>query len=315
MSRARAAGQRRRAAKAPPARRGRRPPLRRNVRHPEIASRWRGAAANVRRRVQFSTPRNPELITWPATPVAANGLGGAVLVLHDITDLRRADQIRRDFVANVSHELRTPLTAVRGYVEALTEGDGSGRKRRFLEIIGRHTLRMERLVKDLLRLARLDAGQETLEHVSCALEALFGGVTTELASSIEIAARHHGHDRGDAATVTGDPSKLHDALRNLVENATSYSPERSDITGGGSPRDHMPCRLRYRAGNPRRGLPRVFERFYRVDKSARAAPATRRNGPRPRDRQASGRTARRQGDGGESPRRRCGADGGVAGLA
>jgi two-component system, OmpR family, phosphate regulon sensor histidine kinase PhoR len=85
-------------------------------------------------------------------------------VLHDITDLRRADQIRRDFVANVSHELRTPLTAIRGYVEALAEGDASpAESRRFLDIIQRHALRMERLVKDLLRLARLDAGQESLD--------------------------------------------------------------------------------------------------------------------------------------------------------
>ena len=91
---------------------------------------------------------------------------GAVLVLHDITDLRQADRIRRDFVANVSHELRTPLTAVRGYVEALLDGGtDTPDARRFLEIIGRHTLRMERLVRDLLRLARLDAGQEPLEHV------------------------------------------------------------------------------------------------------------------------------------------------------
>ena len=86
-------------------------------------------------------------------------------MLHDITDLRRADQIRRDFVANVSHELRTPLTAIRGYVEALADGASADDSRRFLEIIARHTQRMERLVKDLLRLARLDAGQETLDVV------------------------------------------------------------------------------------------------------------------------------------------------------
>ena len=98
-----------------------------------------------------------------AAPAAGGGAHGAVLVLHDITDLRRADQIRRDFVANVSHELRTPLTAIRGYVEALSEGDAADERQRFLDIVARHTLRMERLVKDLLRLARLDAGQETLD--------------------------------------------------------------------------------------------------------------------------------------------------------
>ncbi len=91
-----------------------------------------------------------------------------MLVLHDITDLRRADRIRRDFVANVSHELRTPLTAIRGYVEALLDSPpDDAQTRRFLEIIARHSSRMERLVKDLLRLTRLDAGQEPLERATC----------------------------------------------------------------------------------------------------------------------------------------------------
>ena len=99
-------------------------------------------------------------------PVASAAGRGAVLVLHDITDLRKADRIRRDFVANVSHELRTPLTAVRGYVEALLDGvSDPADARRFLETIARHTFRMERLVRDLLRLARLDAGQEPLDKV------------------------------------------------------------------------------------------------------------------------------------------------------
>ena len=97
---------------------------------------------------------------------------GAVLVLHDITDLRRADQVRRDFVANVSHELRTPLTAIKGYAEALMdEPDDAEARQRFLEVIHRHSTRMERLVKDLLRLARLDAGQEVVESVRCDVDA------------------------------------------------------------------------------------------------------------------------------------------------
>src|SRR5205823_14470251 len=99
--------------------------------------------------LQFSPPRDPQrTIIARAAPAAGAAEHGVVLVLHDITDLRRADQIRRDFVANVSHELRTPLTAIRGYVEALTEEDtNTEERRRFLEIIGRQTQRMERLVK------------------------------------------------------------------------------------------------------------------------------------------------------------------------
>ena len=104
-----------------------------------------------------------------------------MLVLHDITDLRRADRIRRDFVANVSHELRTPLTAIRGYVEALLDGPAhEPETTRFLEIIARHSARMERLVKDLLRLARLDAGQEPLELADVSVDGVFSSVAGDL---------------------------------------------------------------------------------------------------------------------------------------
>src|SRR4029450_12234376 len=108
---------------------------------------------------ELALPRSPELlIISRSAPITSPDVAGAVLVMHDITDLRRADRIRRDFVANVSHELRTPLTAVRGYVEALLDQgeDGTDRSetRRFLEIIGRHTLRMERLAPRPPRAAR-----------------------------------------------------------------------------------------------------------------------------------------------------------------
>ena len=207
-----------------------------------------------------------------AAPAAGGSDHGAVLVLHDITDLRRADQIRRDFVANVSHELRTPLTAIRGYIEALSEGDTTPEDhQRFLEIITRHTQRMERLVKDLLRLARLDAGQETLELATCDTRGLVGGVVAETTSAAEARAqRLETTIAPGAESVRADPAKLHDALRNLVANAISYSPEGSTIriettpaTGGRVDivvSDEGP-------GIPDEDLSRVFERFYRVDKS------------------------------------------------
>jgi two-component system, OmpR family, phosphate regulon sensor histidine kinase PhoR len=222
--------------------------------------------------VQLSPPRDPSrTIMATAAPAAGTAAHGVVLVLHDITELRRVDQIRRDFVANVSHELRTPLTAIRGYVEALSEEDHSpGERGRFLEIIGRHTQRMERLVKDLLRLARLDAGQETLDVIPCDTRNLVDTVIADVAQ----AADERGHRLEvtigpGTDTVRADPAKLHDALRNLVANAITYSPERSTVgievaADGGrttiAVADEGP-------GIPEEDLMRVFERFYRVDKS------------------------------------------------
>src|SRR5258706_3590206 len=131
------------------------------VRHPVIAQQL-AAALRAARPESTEVPIANGVFSAQATPASATG-GGAVLVLHDITELRRADRMRRDFVANVSHELRTPLTAVRGYVEALMEEPGTAQQRKkFLGVIDRHTVRMERLVRDLLRLARLDAQQETV---------------------------------------------------------------------------------------------------------------------------------------------------------
>src|SRR5205085_3014512 len=127
-----------------------------SVRHPAIVQQL-GAGLTGKRADAIEVLIANRTFSAQATP-ASEGTGGAVLVLHDITELRRADRVRRDFVANVSHELRTPLTAIRGYVDALLESDTSAEEtRRFLDIILRHALRMERLVKDLQRLARLHA--------------------------------------------------------------------------------------------------------------------------------------------------------------
>jgi two-component system phosphate regulon sensor histidine kinase PhoR len=202
-------------------------------------------------------------------PVARERGGGAVLVLHDITDLRRADQVRRDFVANVSHELRTPLTAIRGYVEALADEPPADEARQFLGIISRHTLRMERLVRDLLRLARLDAGQETLERAECHPAALVQAVAHDMQDQIDARRQRLDAAIDPALTVSGDPAKLHDVLRNLLENASNYSPEAGVIDIGATRHDGwIDVVIADRGpGIPEPDLPRIFERFYRVDRS------------------------------------------------
>ena len=155
------------------------------VRHPAIAQQL-SAALLAGQPEPAEVPIANRIFSAQATSISGTSGGGAVLVLHDITELRRADRVRRDFVANVSHELRTPLTAVRGYVEALMDDPATPEQRKkFLDVIDRHTGRMERLVRDLLRLARLDAQQEAAERHPCDVESQFKAVTADLATLIE----------------------------------------------------------------------------------------------------------------------------------
>jgi two-component system phosphate regulon sensor histidine kinase PhoR len=243
------------------------------IRHPAIAELV--AAALLGRTpepLQLSPPRDPSrTIIARAAPAIGDAAHGVVVVMHDITDLRRADQIRRDFVANVSHELRTPLTAIRGYVEALGDEDATPEDtRRFVAIITRHTERMERLVKDLLRLARLDAGQETLAVVDCEIRTLAQAVATDVAPAIAERKQSIEIDIAPGAdTIRGDPARLHDALRNLVANAITYGPEGTTVRVEARRIDrHVTISvLDQGPGIPAADLARVFERFYRVDKS------------------------------------------------
>lgn len=211
-----------------------------------------------------------------AVPVVHHPDGGAVLVLHDITALRRADQVRRDFVANVSHELRTPLTAIRGYVEALLDAPpDEAVNRQFLEVIDRHADRMERLVTDLLRLARLDAGQERLDRAPCDIAGIVGSVTADL--DPQLRARNQRVTVSldpDATTVVADWAKLTDILRNLVQNASLYGPADQTIEVTSRAVDNLvEISVADRGpGLPASDLTRVFERFYRVDRSRSAAP-------------------------------------------
>jgi two-component system phosphate regulon sensor histidine kinase PhoR len=249
------------------------------IRHPDIAAQLatalRGDEVDTR---ELMLTRDPgRMFVARAAPVANVGGGGGVLVLHDVTDLRRADQIRRDFVANVSHELRTPLTAIRGYLEALRDDPtDTETATRFIDIIWRQTTKMERLVSDLLRLARLDARQEVLERSVCDLRQLFQAVVTDLAPSIKTKRQRVVIDVPDeAGRVPADPVKLHDVLRNLVENAVNYSPDETEIRLAAKRTDGS-CAISVVDSGP--GLPpgdltRVFERFYRVDKS-RSRPGT-----------------------------------------
>jgi two-component system phosphate regulon sensor histidine kinase PhoR len=243
------------------------------IRHPDIAAQLTAVLNGEEAASQdLVLPRDPKRVFLARTaPVSPAGGGGAVLVLHDITDLRHADQVRRDFVANVSHELRTPLTAIRGYVEALQDDpDQRDGTRQFLEVIGRQSLRMERLVTDLLRLARLDARQETLDRLPCDVGHIFSAIVADLQPAIDAKRQRVTIDvAAGAAHVEADAAKLHDIVRNLVENAVNYSPNEAEVRLSVA-RDNGHSIIQVAdsgPGIPEDDLARVFERFYRVDKS------------------------------------------------
>ena len=242
------------------------------IRHPGIVDHiGRALAGDDTGGLELSVTRDTtRTLVARVTPVVAAGRG-AVLVMHDITELRQADLVRRDFVANVSHELRTPLTAIKGYAEALLDdADDAEAREKFLDIIHRHATRMERLVKDLLRLARLDAGQEGIELVPCDVDGLLKGIASDFEPIA--AQKQQSIDTRvapEAATLVTDAAKLHDIARNLIENAVNYTPEggaievRATVSNG---------QFQLTVSDTGHGiapddLARVFERFYRVDKS------------------------------------------------
>ena len=248
------------------------------IRHPGIVEHIaRALAGGESDALELSVTRDTtRTLIAHVTPVVAAGRG-AVLVMHDITDLRKADQVRRDFVANVSHELRTPLTAIKGYAEALLDDpDDPDAREKFLDIIHRHATRMERLVTDLLRLTRLDAGQETVEWMPCDVDALLRGIAADFEP---LAAQKQQtvavNVTPEAARLVTDAAKLHDIARNLIENAVHYTPDGGaiDVHAGIVNGQFQLTVADTGHGIAPDDLGRIFERFYRVDR-ARTSPGT-----------------------------------------
>ncbi|MCX7655781.1 MAG: ATP-binding protein [Treponemataceae bacterium] len=195
-----------------------------------------------------------------------------ILVLHDITHLSRLEQIRKDFVANVSHELRTPITSIKGFVETLQDGAGEDPhlRRRYLDIIARHTVRMEHIIEDLLSLARIEQQEgRVLETEETNLKAML----EELLELFEPAAKEKNIQVTLSCpahlTLKLNPSLFEQALANLLDNALKYSPShtRTTIEVRDLPREIQILFTDEGNGIPVRDLDRIFERFYRVDKS------------------------------------------------
>ncbi|MDP9263352.1 MAG: ATP-binding protein [Acidobacteriota bacterium] len=201
---------------------------------------------------------------------AAPMAGGAVAVLHDLTETERVEKTRRDFIANVSHELRTPLTSIQGYAETLHEtlSDG-GSARQFLEVIRKNTERMARLTEDLLTLARVESGEQKLEFASVPARQLLEDADSDLRET----ARSRGLELSVAEScdtaVHADPDAIHQVLANLIDNAGKYAAAGGRIELGARPAGEMvEFYVRdFGPGIASEHLSRLFERFYRVDKA------------------------------------------------
>jgi len=197
---------------------------------------------------------------------------GMVAVFHDMSEVRRLEQIRRDFVANVSHELKTPLTAIRGYAETLADAlpEDPIQAKAFLQTILRNAQRLSALVEDLLELSRIESGQMALQPEPLALRAC----VERLLPSVEPVARRRHVTLTIAIpdtfpSVQADASALETVLGNLVENAVKYVPEGGHVEVRAREVDGL-ARIEIADSGPgitAEHLPRIFERFYRVDPS------------------------------------------------
>jgi two-component system phosphate regulon sensor histidine kinase PhoR len=222
-----------------------------------------------------AAPVKPHDSGAPATVAPENSTdlkkpSGAVVVLHDVTELRRLERVRQDFVANVSHEFKTPLTAIQGFAETLLAGalDDPKNNRRFLEIIRDHAARLARLTNDLLKLARIEAGKLEVQFFPVSLADIIEGCEEtsllksrrkQIALDLEVPT--------NLPSVRADASLLHEVLQNLLDNAIQYTAPGGKI--------HVSAAARNREavvtvddtgiGIPVVDQERIFERFYRVD--------------------------------------------------
>jgi len=252
-------------------------PMVETIRDPDFLATVKAATTTKK----VKTARATSIVPGRAFDVTAAPLpdGGAVAVLRDLTETERVEKTRRDFIANVSHELRTPLTSIQGYSETLldTTPDSAAPNREFLEIIRKNASRMARLTEDLLTLARVESGEtrfdaEQVPPIELLHDAEENFREIARGQGVDLHIQDSQDGKADPETlpvVLADREAIHQVFSNLIDNAMKYGRSGSRIVLG--------ARLTQRgvefyvqdfgAGIPSEHLPRLFERFYRVDKA------------------------------------------------
>ena len=226
------------------------------------------------RHQEISLPGGKAALVHWVPLLEADGLHGAVAVFHDISALKRVEKIRRDFVANVSHELRTPVTVIKGYAETLLSGaleKDPERGTRFLQIIRNHADRLSSLIRDLLALSELESGEVGMQLGKLPLDDAIRQALLLVGQRGEekgVVLTYAGGETA-AATVRADRGRLEQVLINLLDNAVKYSEPGGTVTVAAAQEGDM-VRVSVRdsgIGIPQKDLPRLFERFYRVDEA------------------------------------------------
>ena len=260
-------------------------PVVETIRDPDFLTTVKAATSSK----EVRTGRATSILSGRAFDVTAAPLpdGGVVAVLRDLTETERVEKTRRDFIANVSHELRTPLTSIQGYTETLLDSvpsDNSNSSRDFLEIIRKNALRMSRLTEDLLTLARVESGETRFEtEPVLPIELLHDAEESfrEIARSqgVELKIVDASGNPGSVESlppVLADREAIHQVFSNLIDNAMKYGRSGARIELGarvgtaapGRPAAGIEFYVRdFGAGISSEHLPRLFERFYRVDKA------------------------------------------------